>query len=326
LKVFLIHNTETIGVSSWYIEQAFNRIKKPEDFHLFRPNKIMKQIAERKESPPDYFLIWEGNISDVQCTRDLANIKIPRIMWFSDSYPVKGYMDYFPFEITWAKNTKPDLILMAQYSKVKEMREATNIPTYWLPFAGDSLWHYEVDKNPNYDISYVGTINPNDDHADQQKAYHLSILSKEGFKIRAVISHDKGRSDYTFEWKINRPVLTEYSKEICRGKVGFNCNIAGDLTGRTFEIPLMNRTLLTNGGDGWQFIFRDWDNAVFYDVPSILISNMKHLLDNESERNKIARNGYETIIKNHTYEKRIEQIELLIDNKIDEYEKRLYGR
>src|SRR5438128_1983136 len=97
MRCFLIHNTDTIGVTSWYIEQAYKRIRP--DFKLFKPNKVMKQIIETKEKPPDYFLIWEGNVDDWNCTRDLSHIKVPKIMWFSDSYPVPGYMDYFSFEV-----------------------------------------------------------------------------------------------------------------------------------------------------------------------------------------------------------------------------------
>ena len=199
MRTILIHNTDTIGVSPWYLEQAYRRVK-PDDFKSLKPNKVMRQIADQKLSPPDYFLIAEGGIMDYNCTRDLADIGVPKIMWLSDSYPVPGYMDYFPFEVAWAKVTKPDLILMMQNGKVKDMQEATGISTFWLPPAGEQLYHHEVGTEPYYDISYVGTINPNKDHADQRKVEALTKLHDNGFKVRATIAHD-GDAKYNFEWR-----------------------------------------------------------------------------------------------------------------------------
>ena len=269
-------------------------------------------------------LIWEGNISDVNCTRDLAEIKVPKIMWFSDSYPVKGYMDYFPFEVAWTKATKPDMVLMAQRSKIKDMEKEVGVPVYWMPFGGDPIWHYDNKTNEYYDISYCGTINPNKDHADQKKAALLSKLVRNGFNIRATISHSAGNRDYAFMYSLDRPTLAEYSKTICMGKIGFNCNIAGDLTMRTFEIPLMNRPLLSNGGDSYDLIFEDGKDIIIYDEDTI-VEWTRTLVGNKKLREEIAKNGLEKISKSHTYEARIKQIELLVDNKIDEYEKSLYG-
>jgi len=323
MKCYLIHNTDTVGVSSWYIEEAYRRTNY-DNFKRLKPDKVMKQIAENKLSPPDYFLVWEGNVSDPYCTRDLAYIKIPKIMWFSDSYPVPGYMDYFSFEVFWAMNTKPDIILMAQRGKIEDMKKATGIDrVYWMPFAGEPLYHQEIVKNPEYDISYVGTINPNDNHPDQIKARYLSLLSKAGFKVRATISHGAGRPDYASEWKLGRPVLSEYSKEITMGKVGFNCNIAGDLTMRTFEIPFMNRPLLSNGGDSWDKIFEDDVNIVIYNKDNI-IYQMKRLIEDDGFRKRVAENMREDLLKSHTYEARIKQIEMLVENDIDGYENSLY--
>src|SRR5438309_1676104 len=118
MQTIMIHNTDTVGVSSWYMEQAYKRTRS--DFNIIRPGqgKIMAQIIKSKLSIPDYFLVWEGNIDDWNCTKELSYItKVPRIMWFSDSYPVPGYMDYFSFEVLWARSTKPDIILMAQRGK-----------------------------------------------------------------------------------------------------------------------------------------------------------------------------------------------------------------
>jgi len=323
MRCFFVHEPDTVGISGWYMESAYVRRSAygPLQFKKYKPNGVLKQIASEKESPPDYFLIWEGGVSNPYCTSDLQKVKVPKVMWFSDSYPVKGYMDYFPFETFWANNTRPDIILMAQRGKIKDMEKATNIPTYWLPFAADLAYHKEVGE-PDCDISYVGTINPDPEHADHLKADYLSKIGQR-YEVKATISHDSFKGVKNIDWKIGRPVLKSYSKEICRGRIGFNCNIAGDLTMRSFEIPLMNRPLLSNGGDNWDLIFENEKDIVIYDE-NTLMDRMSFLKD-EGIRKEIAKNGFNTIIKRHTYSARIKQIELLIDNKITEYERELYG-
>jgi hypothetical protein len=328
MKAILIHNSDTVGTSGWYMEQALNRTKKPEEFYLLRPDRVMKQIVEKKLAPPDYFLLWEGGLNSPDCTHDLANVKVPKAVWVSDSYPVQGYMDYFPFEVAWVKETKPDIVLMAQKGKLEDMRKATGIPTFWMPFAGDPIYHREIDVPQEYDINYVGTINPNRDHADRRKAENLSKLAKAGYKIHAVVAHDGFHPKWPiesgegFDYINDRPTLIDYSKEICRGKIGFNCQIAGDLTMRTFEIPLMNRPLFTNGGDGWQDIFAEHMDVWVYKDNNI-IDKMKTLVEQPDLREALAKQSKEIVLRSHTYEKRIEQIEYLINNNIQAYEKSL---
>ena len=322
----MINAVDTIRTSGWHMQNAYERFV-PE-FKRYKPYQIMKNIANDKETPPDYFLIWEGGISDPYCTKELANVKVPKAMWFSDSYPVKGYMDYFPFEVFWAKQTKPDIILMAQKGKIEDMKKETGIPTYWLPFAGDPLYHHEFSQ-VLYDISYVGTINPNKDHADYKKAEYLTLLAKNGYDIGITISHDGWKyfnvSTLPFHLWVYRPTLDEYSERVCWGKIGFNCNIAGDLTNRTFEIPLMNRPLLSNGGDNYNSIFEDGKNIIIYNNSNI-IEKTKELIQDEGLRKTIAKNGYEKVIKSHTWGARIGQIEALVDNNIERYENSLYGK
>ena len=132
----MIHNTDTVAVSSWYMEEAYKRVKKPDEFHRYKPNNAFRQMIMDGILPSDlYILIWEGNIDDWNCTKDLAYLKIPKVMWFSDSYPIPGYMDYFSFEVMWARATRPDIILMAQRGKIEEMQKLTGIRTFWMPFA-----------------------------------------------------------------------------------------------------------------------------------------------------------------------------------------------
>jgi hypothetical protein len=322
MKAILIHNADTVGTSGWYMEQALNRTKKPEEFYLLRPDRVMKQIVEKKLAPPDYFLLWEGGLNSPDCTHDLANVKVQKAVWVSDSYPVQGYMDYFPFEVAWVKETKPDMVLMAQKGKLEDMRKATGIPTYWMPFAGDPIYHREIDVPQEYDINYVGTINPNRDHADRRKVEALQKLSSNGYNIHAIIAHDGFTEDPGFKYVNSRPTLADYSKEICRGKIGFNCQIAGDLTMRTFEIPLMNRPLFTNGGDGWQDIFAEHMDVWVYKDDTFL-RKMKELVESPDLREALAIQSRHIVLGHHTYEKRIEQIEYLINNNIQAYEKSL---
>ena len=77
---------------------------------------------------------------------------------------------------------------------------------------------------------------------------------------------------------------------------------------RVFDIMGCGGFLLTNyQADMFEFFEPDKD-FVYYTDYEDLLAKVEYYLTHEDEREEIARNGYEKVKKNHTYEKRISQI------------------
>ncbi len=81
------------------------------------------------------------------------------------------------------------------------------------------------------------------------------------------------------------------------------------IKGRTFEVPACGGFLLTGKADDdiSEYYIPDKEVVVFNNTED-LIEKCKYYLSHEAERTAIAKAGYERTIKDHTYQKRFEQI------------------
>ena len=93
-------------------------------------------------------------------------------------------------------------------------------------------------------------------------------------------------------------------------KIHLNCNIADDINYRTFETTGCGTFLLTNYTPGLEKLFDIGKEIVVYNDLEDLDNKVKYYLDNEDEREKIAKAGYERVKSEHTY---LERSKKLID-------------
>jgi len=80
------------------------------------------------------------------------------------------------------------------------------------------------------------------------------------------------------------------------------------IKGRHFEIPACGGFLLTAHADDLENYFKPGEEIVFYENDNDYIDKIKYYLEHDTEREKIAKAGYNRTIREHSYAKRLEDI------------------
>lgn len=96
-----------------------------------------------------------------------------------------------------------------------------------------------------------------------------------------------------------------------KAKINLNISLRSIHTGvplRCFEIIASHGLLLSNYQSGFEDVFKDGFEYVPFENKDDLISKIKYLLEHDDERMAIAQNGYNRLVKEHTYDARINEM------------------
>ncbi|MCR4990464.1 MAG: glycosyltransferase [Lachnospiraceae bacterium] len=96
-----------------------------------------------------------------------------------------------------------------------------------------------------------------------------------------------------------------------QAKINLNFTLKSIISGiplRAFEIIGSGGFLLTNYQADFDDCFMAGEDYVYFESPKDMMEKIEYLLSHEKERSEIARNGYEKMLKEHTYEKRLEDM------------------
>ena len=80
------------------------------------------------------------------------------------------------------------------------------------------------------------------------------------------------------------------------------------IKGRNFEIPGSGGFLLTSNADNLTDYYEDGKEIIIYKNINDMIDKIKYYLEHDEERESIAQAGHERTIREHTYEKRFNNI------------------
>ncbi|KPQ33610.1 MAG: hypothetical protein HLUCCA11_17900 [Phormidesmis priestleyi Ana] len=121
--------------------------------------------------------------------------------------------------------------------------------------------------------------------------------------------------------RFHEPVFgIEYFQTLARSKMTFNMHIncAEDYAGnmRLFEATGMGACLLTDWKQNLSSYFELDTEIVTYRSVDECISKVKYLLEHEEERLSIAQAGQRRVLKEHTWQQRVNQLHENIENKL----------
>lgn len=212
---------------------------------------------------------------------DLSKSNKLKVFWSIDSHV--ALYDH----IEMCKKNKIDIVLNAVYGHEKYFSDQK---TFYFPnaYPDDLIKPLNIEKI--YDIGFCGNIN--------NRGEWLSLIIN------------------NFKLKVDEFVIgNDMVESINKYKIHFNRNISDDLNYRTFETLGCQTFLLTNETPGLSELFEIDKHLVTYNSEGDLFEKIKYYLNNEEERNLIAKNGYNHVIENHTYIQRMKYFINLI-NKI----------
>lgn len=232
------------------------------------------------------------------------NLKIKKVYWEMEAGEKVGEKFECRYNWTQEKGYKFDIILWTNPDYMKYYNHPNQ---YWMPHAFDSkIWKpynfgEKINKYNNLgkwiDVGFIG--NKTERFA---KEFIRLLRKKPSIKLY------KGLGDYR---------MVNLCKIVCnKGSVTYKSN---DLNCRPFEILGCKRFLLTNAlpRQGQNILFKNKKHLVEFNNEGEFVDLALYYLKHEKEREKIARQGYEHVMRHHTYLHRVRDIMNLIQkNKV----------
>jgi len=212
----------------------------------------------------------------------ISNSKKIKIYWSIDSHmPADSFSgnSVLQSHVELCDKLKPDIHLNSTECYVPYFNRNSRF-SYWFPNAYPSDLITPINIEKKYDIGFCG-----------------SILHDRAYILTNVLGEFKPKID-------NFVIGNEMVKAINSYKIHFNKNISNDINYRTFETLGCKTFLLTNYTPGLEKLFDIGRDLVTYENFDDLKDKVKYYLKNDSERETIASNGYNTVIKKHTYDSR----------------------
>jgi Glycosyl transferases group 1 len=206
----------------------------------------------------------------------------PAVFWVVDTHLPK------PYKKIRKQVSHYDVVFCAQKEGARRLKRETKVDCQWLPLACEPEIHKRLDLPKQYAIGFVGRNALKFDRGRQlellRKKYPQSFI---------------GEIDYT-----------KMSGVYSASKIGFNSSIINDINMRVFEIMSSGCFLLTNRikNNGLEELFREKEHLVTYQNDRQMLSLIDYYLEHAQERERIARAGYELVIKKHTYFSRMQAL------------------
>ena len=291
------HNVMTCGAQindeikkCWNLE-ALNWEVTPQD--ISRENATpLKQVLDQLPHgwKPDFYFWMETGLSSLPT--DLQEYDLPKVCYLIDTHiNYEKHVDIAGhFEFTF----------LAQKVYVEKMKDAGIKNVFWLPLACDPDIHGKVEQEKTWDVGFVGTI-------PETRNRRKTLLEKIGSR---------------FNLSCERKFMDEMAEHYSRSKIVFNNAINNDLNMRVFEALCSGSLLLTDGasGSGLEDMFENRKHLIIYEDENIE-NLIAHYLDDAKERELIAEQGRQEVLKNHTYAHRAENLMNVLNREVELYAK-----
>jgi glycosyltransferase involved in cell wall biosynthesis len=188
------------------------------------------------------------------------------------------------------------------YEKLTDRKKGQKIE--WLPHAFEPEAYPHIETLKKYDVCFIGHIQedkPNFNGFSRMKA--LDILFREFPNFYYGSRHPAYPGKELFE---------DAARHMSQSKIVFNISIADDVNMRVFEVMGTRSFLMTNYIPTLKHLFEDGKDLVTYNTIPEMVRKVSYYLNHDKKRIKIAETGYNNVIKNHTYQNRVEHILKLI--------------
>lgn len=300
MKVIFNHN-----ISDWYWQiydewSRNNEIVLPEYYKddSFRGNIINFDVLEetvKENLDADFIFDFSQKIPNlINWTK--RKIDIPLIVYSTNAIdrPYSGKMSIFA-NVWYAEHyAKP---LMRKYNRDNLL---------YIGFAANSYIFYPKNLEKIYDIGFFGQFY-------EERGYWLRIVQKfcKQNKLIPYFPAGDGKK-MNFSWEFINDTYNQTKINLAFAPMQKDGRIVNL---RTFEICMSGNFQLMQYTPCLEEFFEIDEEIVCWKNKKELFEKIFYYLENDDEREKIAKNGYKKAIKNHTWSKRIEKIGAFLKEK-----------
>ena len=217
----------------------------------------------------------------VESVKGYQPMNVPRLDCPTAAYVIDSHIN-LPEHLEWV--TRFDWVFAAQRAYLDAFRAAGCSRVHWLPLACDASIHGKVTLPKRHDLGFVGSLTP--EHAQRQR--RLARLAER------------------FDVHVERSFLRDMARTFAASRIVFNDAIKDDLNMRVFEALASGSMLLTDRapGSGLDEMFVDRQHLVYYD-DATLEALVEYYLAHPNEREMIAEQGRQEVLRWHTYDHRM---------------------
>ena len=272
-------------------------------------------ISLAQETRPDLLIVAGGHRLTARTVQQLTDKGIIAALWTIDApRNFQPIIDTSPFY---------HHIFCQGTEAIKLLNTAGIKGAHWLPMACDPDLHRSVElstetkKQYGNDLVFVGSYYPNRAELFQKLTdFDLGIWGpgweklKSDSPLRRFLKKEQVKPETWLKiYSAGKIVLaTHYQDPENRFPVY-------QASPRIFEALACGAFVITDNQRDVILLFKGGEHLVYYDNPDDLIEKIKYYLNHPSERERIALQGREEVLKNHTYEHRIEKLLSVVGKK-----------
>jgi len=276
--------------------------------------KTIKDYCDRyKKFKPDF--IFQTGIGFPKCNldvqRELKNLGAKLVMWYPDAYwlfqePSRTYfLDAFNIF---------DLILTTMRGHVEIAKPYTN-KVVWGPHYFDPTF-FKSNKilNQENDVTFIGGKT----EASFQREEYLTEIAKNGYKLKVIgygfnINNEKTQYDWNGEHIAIAYKSSKIGLNIISGGI-LNCDL--QFSARAYQAIGCGCFLLTEYIPNIEELFVPGIHLDVFHTKEEMLEKIKYYIENPEIREKIAKQGQEEVLKNHTIDIRVNQYLKVIKEKL----------
>lgn len=293
LRLAIYYDNECSGRNDGNPLYVHSALKRRQEKGLLEVDHIIPQgdLKRFGEYDAHLWVDWGedglGNLIHYQ----MENCPKPNIYWASDTHIHDASYRY---RLETAK--KFDKVFAAQTRGMQDFYK-DGVDAHWLPHAVEPLAYCDPDTGKpfvfgakKYDVCFVGHINS-------------------GNRIEALDRLFREFPNFFYGQRRFNDAAEKYAES----KICFNISMTDDLNMRTFEVMGAGGFLLTNWIPSIEELFEDGKHLVLYRSEEEMVEKAKYYLEHDEERERIARAGYEEVMKKHTIDHRVDRILEAVD-------------
>jgi len=243
----------------------------------YRRGVVANTNLRVRDLKADILLVIKGELLDPTMIYSAPRYSV---FWYQDDIFTKMDSRNDMWNLAWAFNR----VYSYDWNALDYCRQLGARSVKWLPCAADPETHAKLDREKEFDVSFVG----------QPFRKRLELFEKLAKRYER---HFFG-VDYA-----------NYADIVARTKV--NLNVGKGDTGiqqRVFEILAMGGFLVTTNIPDNGKLFEDGTHLRYFDDENHLCELIDYYLAHDEERERIAAQGQESVLANHTYRHRVKKI------------------